>query len=177
MTRTHTVLPSPLGPLTVVREDEWLVGLYFDGQRHRPDQNSFGVLDPAGSPALREQLDAYFRGELTDFETPLHLAGTPFQQRVWAALREVPYGETATYGELAREVGQPTAARAVGAANGRNPVCLVVPCHRVVGAGGSLTGYAGGTDRKRHLLDLERQDHSWTTTSTLSASGSVTTTP
>lgn len=154
--RTHTVVASPVGPLTVVAEHDALAGLYLHEQRHLPDASTFGGRDDRLLPAVREQLDAYFDGELTSFAVPLAASGTPFQQRVWAALREVPYGSTCSYADLARAVGKPKAVRAVGAANGRNPVCVVVPCHRVVGADGALTGYAGGLERKQFLLDFER---------------------
>jgi methylated-DNA-[protein]-cysteine S-methyltransferase len=107
------------------------------------------------APAAREQLASYFVGELREFSVEVALRGTEFQARVWAALREIPYGETRSYGELAAAIGAPAAVRAVGLANGKNPVSIVVPCHRVVGANGSLTGYGGGTDRKRTLLELE----------------------
>ncbi len=155
--RTHTTVDSPVGPLTLVDDDGALTGLYMADQRHLPDPASFGPRDDGAQPALREQLTAYFAGELREFDVPLAVAGTPFQQAVWSALREVPYGTTCTYGDLAAAIGRPTAVRAVGAANGRNPVCIVVPCHRVVGSGGSLTGYAGGVERKQLLLALERR--------------------
>ncbi|KUL46521.1 cysteine methyltransferase, partial [Streptomyces sp. NRRL F-4489] len=157
---THTVLTdTPVGPLTLVADGDALTGLYMDGQRHRPPQETFGTpADPSDPPFARAvaQLRAYFRGELTAFDLPLALRGTPFQRRVWAALRTIPYGETVSYGQLAARLGVPTAARAVGLANGRNPVGIIVPCHRVVGANGSLTGYGGGLDRKRRLLTFER---------------------
>jgi len=153
--RTHTVVDSPLGPITVVGQEGALAGVYLDGQRHRPAPAALGARDDATLPSLREQLNAYLAGGLEQFDVELAPGGTPFQAEVWAALRRVPYGATTTYGALAAAVGRPTAVRAVGAASGRNPYCLVVPCHRVVGAGGSLTGYAGGLDRKRFLLDLE----------------------
>ncbi|MDL4816666.1 methylated-DNA--[protein]-cysteine S-methyltransferase [Actinomadura opuntiae] len=159
MEPTHVVVDSPVGPLTLVAIDGALSGLYMVEQRHRPPQETFGAPgDPGAEPfaATTEQLAAYFAGELTEFDLPLALRGTPFQGRVWAALQEIPYGETTTYGELAVELGQPTASRAVGLANGKNPVGLIVPCHRVVGSTGSLTGYGGGLDRKRYLLDFER---------------------
>ncbi|XNL82775.1 methylated-DNA--[protein]-cysteine S-methyltransferase [Actinomadura madurae] len=130
-------------------------------QRHRPPAETFGAPgDPDSEPfaTVAEQLAAYFAGELTEFDMPLRLHGTPFQQRVWDALQEIPYGETTTYGELAVEIGSPSASRAVGLANGRNPVGVIVPCHRVVGSTGSLTGYGGGLDRKRYLLDFERKN-------------------
>jgi methylated-DNA-[protein]-cysteine S-methyltransferase len=155
--RTHATMDSPLGPLTAVFEGDLLAGLYLAGQRHLPAPAAFGGPAAAGRPvaALTEQLGAYFRGELRRFDVPFAPVGTPFQQRVWSALGEVPYGTTTTYGELAADVGAPQAARAVGAANGRNPRSIVVPCHRVVGRDGTLTGYAGGLERKRLLLDLE----------------------
>ncbi|PBC86077.1 methylated-DNA-[protein]-cysteine S-methyltransferase [Streptomyces sp. 2224.1] len=158
--RTHTVLDgTPVGPLTLVAAGQTLTGLYMTDQRHRPPQETFGAPgDPGDSPfaAAIAQLRAYFRGELTTFDLPLALHGTPFQRRVWAALGTIPYGETLSYGQLAERLGVPTAARAVGLANGRNPVGIIVPCHRVVGANGSLTGYGGGLDRKRRLLAFER---------------------
>ncbi|KUJ70884.1 cysteine methyltransferase [Streptomyces albus subsp. albus] len=157
MTRVHTVLDSPYGPLTLVADDEGtLCGLYVTGQRHRPAQETFGPPDPAPFGEAAHQLAAYFAGELTEFDLPLQLPGTPFQQRVWAQLRRIPYGETISYGTLAERIGQPTASRAVGLANGKNPIGIIVPCHRVVGSDGSLTGYGGGLDRKRRLLDFER---------------------
>jgi methylated-DNA-[protein]-cysteine S-methyltransferase len=151
--RTHAVVDSPLGPLTLVEQDGAVVGLYMADQRHRPEIE--GPRDDTVLPALQEQLGGYWRRELKDFDVPLKMAGTPFQQGVWAALRTIPYGETWTYGELALAIGNPAARRAVGLANGRNPVSVVVPCHRVVGSGGSLTGYGGGLTRKQWLLDLE----------------------
>ncbi|MFI9050826.1 methylated-DNA--[protein]-cysteine S-methyltransferase [Streptomyces sp. NPDC053427] len=160
---THTVLAdTPVGPLTLVALGDALTGLYMTDQRHRPPQETFGTpADPDDPPfaATIAQLRAYFRGELTTFDLPLALRGTPFQRRVWAALCTIPYGETVSYGRLAEQLGVPTAARAVGLANGRNPVGIIVPCHRVVGANGSLTGYGGGLDRKRRLLDFERTEN------------------
>jgi len=153
--RQHTVTDSPVGPLTLVATDGVLSALYMEQHRHQPDPSTFGLRDPAPFAPVREQLAAYFAGELTEFDLPLAPEGTPFQQRVWAALRRIPYGTTLTYGELAREIGQPTASRAVGLANGRNPHSIVVPCHRVIGTDGSLTGYGGGLERKRYLLALE----------------------
>ena len=155
-TRTHAVVDGPLGPMTVVAHDSALAGLYLSDQRHLPPVDRFGDRDDATLPGLQEQLGAYLAGELRDFDVDLAPLGTPFQAEVWAALRQVPYGRTTTYGALAAGIGRPSAVRAVGAANGRNPTCLVVPCHRVVGADGSLTGYAGGLDRKRYMLDLEQ---------------------
>jgi methylated-DNA-[protein]-cysteine S-methyltransferase len=154
--RTHTVLDSPVGPLTLVAADGVLTGLYMDRQRHRPEEHTFGERDPAPFGAVIGQLEEYFAGRRTVFDLPLAPAGTAFQQQVWAALREIPYGHTVSYGELADRLGRPTAARAVGLANGRNPIGIIVPCHRVVGSSGDLTGYGGGLHRKRHLLDFER---------------------
>jgi methylated-DNA-[protein]-cysteine S-methyltransferase len=156
--RTHVVLSSPIGPLTVVAQDGQLAALYLESQRHRPGDAALGEpgderLEPFASAAA--QLSAYFRGQRTVFELPLAPAGTDFQRRVWDALRQIPYGQTWTYGELARHIGSPAASRAVGLANGKNPICLVIPCNRVIGSDGSLTGYGGGLDRKRFLLDLE----------------------
>lgn len=153
MTRTHAVLDSPIGPLTVVTSAGDVVGLYLQDHAHPP--SSIGARGPV-PPEVERQLAAYFAGTLREFDLPLATAGTPFQERVWAALREVPYGETTTYGALAGALGMRGGARAVGLANGRNPISIVVPCHRVVGADGSLTGYAGGVERKRALLALER---------------------
>jgi methylated-DNA-[protein]-cysteine S-methyltransferase len=156
---THVTVESPVGPLTLVGSGGSLTGLYMDAQRHAPAPASFGAPgDPASPPfaAAARQLADYFAGRLTVFDLPLALVGTPFQREVWAALRTIPYGATVTYGDLAAELGRPSASRAVGLANGRNPASIVVPCHRVVGSDGSLTGYGGGLDRKRYLLDLER---------------------
>ncbi|RZU23696.1 methylated-DNA--[protein]-cysteine S-methyltransferase [Streptomyces sp. BK239] len=153
--KQHTVIDSPYGPLTLVADDGVLCGLYMTDQRHRPAQDSFGARGDRLFAEAEDQLRAYFAGELKEFTLPLRLDGTPFQRGVWAELRKIPYGETRTYGDLAHALGAPTASRAVGLANGRNPVGIIVPCHRVVGADGSLTGYGGGLDRKRRLLSFE----------------------
>jgi methylated-DNA-[protein]-cysteine S-methyltransferase len=153
--KQHTVIDSPYGPLTLVADDGVLCGLYMTGQRHRPPQETFGERDDTPFGDTIDQLEAYFVGGLTDFTLELRLTGTEFQRRVWEELRKIPYGETRTYGQLADALGHPTASRAVGLANGRNPVGIIVPCHRVVGADGRLTGYGGGLDRKRRLLDFE----------------------
>jgi methylated-DNA-[protein]-cysteine S-methyltransferase len=153
--RTHTLVDSPLGPLTLVADDGVLCGLYMTGQRHRPPEDAFGVPDSRPFAEAVRQLGAYFAGELTVFDLPLRLDGTPFRQRVWSALRDIPYGQTISYGQLADRIGNPAASRAVGLANGRNPIGIIVPCHRVIGASGSLTGYGGGLDRKRRLLAFE----------------------
>lgn len=156
--RTHTVIDSPVGRLTLVAANGALAGLYMVDQRHRPVEETFGT--PSGEVGLfaevAAQLKDYFAGQLQVFELPLTFAGTPFQQRVWTVLRGIPYGDTVSYGQLAETLGQPTAARAVGLANGKNPIGIIVPCHRVVGSTGDLTGYGGGLDRKRYLLDFER---------------------
>ena len=159
--RSHTVVDSPVGPLTLVAADGALVGLYMTEQRHRPPGEEFG--EPAGDPddepfaAAAAQLREYFDGQRTEFDLRLALKGTVVQRRVWAALQGIPYGQTVSYGQLADRIGQPSASRAVGLANGKNPVGIIVPCHRVVGADGSLTGYGGGIERKRYLLDHEQR--------------------
>ncbi len=153
---TTTTMESPVGTLTLTAVDGRLTGLHMDGQRHAPATSADWERDDSGLADVVEQLEAYFAGTRQDFEIPLDLAGTEFQRRVWAGLLEIPYGETMSYGELARRVGRPGASRAVGLANGRNPVAIVVPCHRVIGANGTLTGYGGGLDRKVWLLDHER---------------------
>ncbi|MCX5279987.1 methylated-DNA--[protein]-cysteine S-methyltransferase [Streptomyces sp. NBC_01281] len=149
------VIDSPYGPLTLVADDGVLCGLYMVGQRHRPQEETFGERDDTLFDEVTEQLDAYFAGELKEFTVELRLAGTPFQRSVWDRLRQIPYGETRSYGELAEALGNLGASRAVGLANGKNPVGIIVPCHRVVGASGGLTGYGGGLDRKQRLLDFE----------------------
>ncbi len=153
--RVHAVIDSPVGPVTLVAAGAALTGLYLSEHRHAPDRWAFGELDPVPLAAAADQLAEYFAGRRTAFDLALALGGTAFQQRVWQVLQAVGYGETVTYGELARRIGQPAASRAVGLANGRNPVSIIVPCHRVVGTDGRLTGYGGGLDRKRFLLDLE----------------------
>ncbi|WP_409491366.1 methylated-DNA--[protein]-cysteine S-methyltransferase [Amycolatopsis sp. cmx-11-12] len=157
--RTHTVIDSPYGPLTLVANGESLCCLFMDQQRHRPAEETFGHPDP-GAPIFMEtekQLKEYFAGQRQDFELPLSFGGTEFQRTVWEGLLEIPYGETVSYGQLADRLGRPTASRAVGLANGKNPISIIVPCHRVVGTNGDLTGYGGGIERKRQLLDFERE--------------------
>lgn len=151
--RKRKTIQSPLGSLTLVEEDGALVQLSFDG---------YTVLESeeVDSPLLREaerQLASYFAGQLQVFSLPLCTRGTPFQEKVWCALQKIPYGETRTYGELAAMIGQPTAARAVGGANHRNPLAIIIPCHRVVAAHGGLGGYGGGLDKKQWLLALEEK--------------------
>ncbi|MDB5955407.1 methylated-DNA--[protein]-cysteine S-methyltransferase [Ramlibacter sp.] len=155
--RVCTLYESPLGTMLLAATDFGLAGVWFVGQRHGPDASGWRQ-DP-GHPVLREaiaQLTAYYAGERTSFELPLDLRfGTPFQQSVWTALQAIPRGGTTSYAQIARQLGRPQAARAIGAAVGRNPVSIVVPCHRVLGTGGALTGYAGGLERKTALLRLE----------------------
>jgi methylated-DNA-[protein]-cysteine S-methyltransferase len=150
-----TSVASPVGQLTLTASDGLLTGVAMDGQRHAPPPPSDGQRDDVWFAGIAQQLEEYFGGARTQFDVPLRLSGTEFQQQVWSALRDIPYGETISYGELARRVGNPAAVRAVGLANGRNPVAIIVPCHRVIGADGSLTGYGGGLGRKAWLLDLE----------------------
>jgi methylated-DNA-[protein]-cysteine S-methyltransferase len=150
-------VPGPLGTMLLVATGDALSGVYFDGQKYAPAIADDWRRRP-DVPVLRAargQLAAYFAGELRRFDLPLAPAGTPFQQEVWSAIGRVPFGETIAYRELAARVGRPSAVRAVGAAVGRNPLSIVVPCHRIVGADGGLTGYAGGLDRKRALLAHE----------------------
>lgn len=146
----HTTVASPIGDLLLVRDGPALTALYL-----RADRQVAADRDDDAFDDVRGQLDEYFGGERTDFDLELAPSGTAFQQRVWAALREIPYGRTASYGEIARRIGSPTSSRAVGLANGRNPISIIVPCHRVIGASGKLVGYGGGLDRKRALLELE----------------------
>jgi methylated-DNA-[protein]-cysteine S-methyltransferase len=148
-------IDSPIGALTLTSQDGSLTGIQMHEQRHLKAVPAGYRRDEAGLAYAIAQLNAYFAGELHDFDLPTTMRGTEFQQRVWAALCEIPYGETISYGELARWVGNPKASRAVGLANGRNPVAIVVPCHRVIGADGSLTGYGGGLERKVWLLEHE----------------------
>lgn len=145
--------PTPIGPLRLLSDGEALTGLYFPDHR-----GAAPAAGPGNDAILKEaagQIDAYFAGNLRTFDLPLRAQGTEFQQRVWRLLMSIPFGETASYLDLAKALGQPTATRAVGLANGQNSISLIVPCHRVVGTGGKLTGYAGGLDRKRRLLAFE----------------------
>ena len=154
---THTTVASELGDLTVVARRGAVVGLYFPHHWYRPDLASFGPYSDAGFDIVRQQISEYLAGERREFEVPTATSGDAHQERVWSMLRQIPYGETATYGDLARRLEDGTTAQEVGAAVGRNPLSILVPCHRVVGAGGKLTGYAGGLGRKRFLLDLEAE--------------------
>ena len=157
---TWTIYESPIGPLTLLAGPDGLRSLSFPGRGRPPVEAAQGPM-----PAVTDQLEAYFAGELQDFELELELHGTPLQQAVWRELAEIPYGTTTSYGDVAARIDKSLyrsdvepyhRARAVGAANGRNPVAIIVPCHRVIGADGSLTGYGGGLQRKQALLDLER---------------------
>ena len=143
----QTTISSPVGPLALTVADDGAVTHVNFGSGEVSD-------DPRFEP-LVTQLREYFAGERTEFDLALRPQGSPFEQRVWAALMEIPYGETASYGEIAARIGDPGKARAVGAANGRNPIAIICPCHRVIGSDGSLTGYGGGLHNKRTLLDLE----------------------
>ena len=160
MTRTHKTIDSPLGELTLTAADGVLSGLYFPGHWHPPSTAALGARRDDGFESAERQLAEYFAGERTGFDLPSTLAGEEFQRRVWGLIAQIPYGETTTYGEMARQLGDPAIAREVGAAVGRNPLSVVVPCHRVVGKDGKLTGYAGGLERKRFLLELEGADPS-----------------
>lgn len=164
--RRYTVVDSRIGELLLTGDGRALTGIEFDlgggagplqraspAARVRPDW----VADRAPLAAAVEQLLAYLDGELTVFDLPVATAGSDFQRRVWELLADIPYGQTTSYGRLAARLGRPSASRAVGLANGRNPIPIVLPCHRVVGASGALTGYGGGLDRKRWLLDLEQR--------------------
>jgi methylated-DNA-[protein]-cysteine S-methyltransferase len=162
---TETVSPrqygyaaTPLGQVLVLTAGGELVGLHFAGHARTPDIRDDTRATREPMVMVRDQLEEYFRGDRTRFELPLRLEGTPFQIAVWSALLEIPYGRTSTYGEIAALLGRPRGARAVGAANGQNPISIVVPCHRLIGADGALTGYGWGLDRKRRLLELEGGD-------------------
>jgi methylated-DNA-[protein]-cysteine S-methyltransferase len=151
----YTFIDSPLGPLLAVRDELGLAGLYLPTGKRPKAVDPAWTRDDAGFDDVRAQLSEYFAGGRTEFDLPLHPSGSPFQLRVWAALQEIPYGQTQSYGKTAAAIGAPDAARAVGLANGQNPISIVVPCHRVIGANGSLTGYGGGLDAKRWLLAHE----------------------
>jgi methylated-DNA-[protein]-cysteine S-methyltransferase len=166
----HTVIETRLGPITLVRSGANLTGLYYPRHWPRPDRTAFGPRagdDCAGNglasdgvaadvfAAAANQLGEYLDGDRTEFELPVRVAGTEFEERVWALVAGIPYGQTTSYGELARRLGAGTDPRDVGAAVGRNPLCILIPCHRVVSATGKLTGYAGGLSRKRALLEIE----------------------
>jgi methylated-DNA-[protein]-cysteine S-methyltransferase len=146
---------SPIGPLTLAGRDDRLMHLRMVDQTYEPSREGWEVDDSAFTDAVA-QLNAYFAGELLDFDLKLDLVGTEFQRRVWKALVTIPYGETRSYGQIAQQIGSAGASRAVGLANGHNPISIIVPCHRVIGANGSLTGYGGGLERKKTLLGMEK---------------------
>lgn len=149
--KRFVVVQSPVGDLTLTEENGALTGLYFGRCSLEGEEGLTALLERAS-----RQLEEYFAGKRKQFDLPLSLRGTEFQRQVWAALRDIPYGETRSYGQIAQAVGRPKAVRAVGMANHRNPISIIVPCHRVVGADGSLTGYGGGLENKKFLLALER---------------------
>jgi methylated-DNA-[protein]-cysteine S-methyltransferase len=154
---SYSHLKTPLGDLVLVANETGLIGIYFDDCDHVPAARSTWTLDPQ-HPILQQtekQLREYFEGKRTGFSLPFHLAGTDFQERVWREIECIPYGQTISYSELARRAGAPEAIRAAGTSTGRNPLSIVIPCHRVMGKQGGITGYAGGLERKRYLLDLE----------------------
>ena len=156
MTTDYLIVPSPCGDILITASAEGITGLHFiePGDEARISALKNSASRSPTNPhitACKEQLVAYFAGTLTEFDMQLDPEGTDFQKEVWQALLEIPYGETCSYGELAKRLGKPSASRAVGAANGRNPIAIVVPCHRVIGANGTLTGYAGGLDRKQQI--------------------------
>ncbi|MEO9174227.1 MAG: methylated-DNA--[protein]-cysteine S-methyltransferase [Gaiellales bacterium] len=155
MPTTHTIIDTRLGELTLVAEGGTLSGVYFPGHWTRPDRTTFGERSERGFEQVERQLGEYLAGDRTTFDLATRATGNDFQQRVWQRIARIPYGSTTSYGEIARELGDPTLARPVGGAVGHNPLSMIIPCHRVVGGGGKLTGYAGGLERKRFLLELE----------------------
>jgi methylated-DNA-[protein]-cysteine S-methyltransferase len=155
MSTTHITVSSPIGPLTLVSMHGALSGVYFPGHWTRPDRSTFGEPSTRGFAEAARQLGEYFAAERTAFTMPTMRSGDGFQRKVWDLIDEIPYGQTTTYGELAHRLGDARLARAVGRAVGENPLSVIVPCHRVLGKGGALTGYAGGLERKRFLLELE----------------------
>ena len=157
MTTFYATFESPVGPLLLISDGTSLSGLHTENDKHRPAVRPEWVRDDGVPPFAQAvaQLRAYFGGVLTEFDLPLAPRGTEFQMTVWRELCNIRFGETISYAELARRIGRPTASRAVGHSNARNPISIIVPCHRVIGADNSLTGYAGGLDRKRTLLALE----------------------
>jgi methylated-DNA-[protein]-cysteine S-methyltransferase len=157
MTRRYTQIESPLGPLLLVADGGGLREIMFVKGRHPAEPQSSWIEDRAAHSETIRQLEAYFAGELENFDLQLAPEGTPFQREVWRRLCDIPYGETISYGELAGRIGNPKASRAVGLANGSNPIPIVIPCHRVIGSNGKLTGYGGGLPIKEKLLALERR--------------------
>ncbi|MFZ4841087.1 methylated-DNA--[protein]-cysteine S-methyltransferase [Mycetocola saprophilus] len=158
----HAVIPSPVDELTLVARGETLIAVYFAQHARRPSDDALGdrvdIADSAVLARTRDQLAEYFAGDRDTFDLPLAPEGEDFARRVWAEIRRIPRGQTIRYGDIAAELGQPGGAQAVGGAVGRNPLSIIVPCHRVVGADGSLTGFAGGTARKAFLLELEEDE-------------------
>lgn len=152
----YTTVESPIGELLLLGDGEVLRGLYMQAGRRPIRIRPAWERDDSAFPEAREQLAQYFAGERTSFDLPMQLDGSVFQRTVWHALTEIPYGQTISYGELARRIGRPDLARAVGTANGQNPIAVIVPCHRVIGSDGKLVGYGGGLENKRLLLDLEQ---------------------
>jgi methylated-DNA-[protein]-cysteine S-methyltransferase len=155
MTEFFTTMDSPIGELILRSDGKSLTGVFTHGPKPKKLPTGDWSEDDDVLAAAREELAAYYAGTLQEFKVPLAPNGTPFQQRVWRALLEIPFGETESYGQLARRIGAPTAARAVGMANGRNPISIIIPCHRVIGTSGALVGYGGGLPRKRWLLEHE----------------------
>lgn len=159
-TTRHVVIDSPIGPLTLVRDDDGLTGLYYPGHWTNPDRAGFGPrVDPADDHEFDDaiaQLNEYLAGGRRDFDLPLNPLGSQRARKLWQLLSEIPYGQTTTYGALARRIGDGINARAIGGFVGHNPLSIFIPCHRVVGCTGKLTGYAGGLDRKKYLLELEK---------------------
>lgn len=155
----YTTHDSPVGTLLIVGEEDAITGLYFPNGKHAPTPGPDWRRDDHAEPFAdaKAQLDEYFAGTRQVFDLKLAPQGTDFQERVWQELRRIPYGQTISYGELAKRTGDANASRAVGAANGKNPISIIVPCHRVIGAAGQLTGFGGGLDTKRKLLELEQQ--------------------
>jgi methylated-DNA-[protein]-cysteine S-methyltransferase len=153
----YTILDSPVGALILTSNGEAINGLFMEKHKGGPKPIGDWIRDDAPFREAADQLMGYFAGKLTEFDLPLATGGAPFQQRVWAELRKIPYGSTVSYGELARRIGSPKASRAVGAANGDNPISIIIPCHRVIGSNGKLTGYGGGIERKKFLLEFEAE--------------------
>jgi methylated-DNA-[protein]-cysteine S-methyltransferase len=161
-TLRYRIIDSPIGPLTLAGRGSTLMHLRMIDQTHEPDRGGWEPADPDAFADVIAQLNGYFAGTLTTFNVDMQSDGTEFQRRVWAALQTIPYGETRSYGQIAEQIGSPAASRAVGMANGRNPISIIVPCHRVIGSSGGLTGYGGGIERKRALLELELSAKSMT---------------
>ena len=162
-TLRYRTIDSPIGPLTLAGRGSTLMHLRMIDQTHEPDRRGWEpAADPDAFADVVAQLNGYFAGTLTTFDVDMESDGTEFQRRVWAALQTIPYGETRSYGQIAEQIGSPAASRAVGTANGRNPISIIVPCHRVIGSSGGLTGYGGGIERKCALLELELSAKSMT---------------